>query len=720
MPPLARCDVRNLVRKLGADARPSQQRAALATIAGLSTACDGDRDSLRVIGAAGAIPPLVLLLGPGSSDPVHTCASAALANLAYAAENAAIVAAAGAIPPLVLMLGPGSSAVIQKNAAAALGNLAMNAESSVIIAAAGAIPPLVQLLGRGSAAEVQQQAAGAHWSLADIPENQVAIATAGGIPPLVQLLGSLPRNAAGALLRLAMNADNRVAIAVAGAVPPLVRLLGAGSPAPFQQNAAVALGNLAQNADNAVTIAAAGAIPALQAVDDAEHQQVPVPYTDVGFDDIAKEFFVLGWIGFGGPQAHIGLFQRRLVQAKRWMSDDLFLELFALGGALPGPTSTEVSFAMGAVKKGVLGGLLSGILFQYPGALIMSCLGIGSAYLLKDPPAWLLGCVAGVSAVGVALVASAAKGLLYKIVGGKERDESNFLLALTVASAAAAFYWTTNPWIFPILLVLGGVVTAFANRSKDMTMKGHDAENEKIAHLGISRTGGAIMMVVWVALLVSVIFLVHHLDYDHRRDANALDWFEVFFRTGSLVHGGGQAVLPMLLSDIVKTKCDYSVVPAACVDDLETSWLTTTQFYTGLGLAQAMPGPLFNFSAYLGAIIAINAGYSAFIGIACAWFGLFSPGIILMFACLPFWAKFRQWQAYRRALPGITCASTGLILASVFRMGLDVFGMSAFPKATLCIGLAAFIAVDAYCLFEGAVVVGGIALGYLGYIAHLT
>lgn len=443
------------------------------------------------------------------------------------------------------------------------------------------------------------------------------------------------------------------------------------------------------------------------------------PYLEVTYLDITKEFSLLGWIAFGGPAAHIGLFQKRLVEKKKWMSDNLFMELFSLAGCLPGPTSTQVSFSLGTVKKGVLGGLLGGALFQYPGAVIMTGFGIASAKALNNPPAWLAGCASGVSAVGVALVASASKGLLMKVCyDATDKAYSNVLCIIAVLAAGAAIYWRTFPWLYPLLIFLGGVGTLVWNWKKDMSVKGDG--DEKIAKLGINMWGGATLLVIWASILTVVLVLVRLLNYDHRVDDTPLDWFEVFYRIGSIIYGGGQVVLPLLLTDLVKTSCNNSVSPPICVDDAQASWVSTLQFYTGLGVVQAMPGPLFNFAAYLGAIIAWNAGYNPLVGVVLCWLGLFGPGILLMFGCLPFWEKFRKWQPYRRALPGANAASVGLILASVFRMTLDVYALSTFPQATLVIGLWAFAAVDELGIFEPWVVIAGIGLGALGWGAGLS
>lgn len=444
-------------------------------------------------------------------------------------------------------------------------------------------------------------------------------------------------------------------------------------------------------------------------VKDVEEEEEP-PYADVTFLDIFKQFSILGWIAFGGPAAHIGLFQKRLVEKMRWMSHEVYMELFALGQCLPGPSSTQVSFAIGTVRKGVLGGLLSGALFQYPGAIIMTAVGVGAANALGDPALWLRSLTAGVSAVGVALVASASKGLLMKMCNTK------LLAVVGSLSAGAAIYWNP-PWLFPLIIAVGGIITIIANWKIDMSYKGKEGK-DGVKSLGVNMFTGAILIAIWLAVLIVVLVLVRTLDYDHRVDATALDWFEVFYRTGSIIYGGGQVVLPMLLNDLVKQDCQEGRVPV-CVEDTARSWVTAEQFYGGLGIVQAMPGPLFNFAAYLGAIIAWNAGQVFLLGTVVAWFGLFGPGVLLMFAVLPYWKRFRQFQLYRRALPGMNAASVGLILASVFKMTVDVYSISPFPTASLCIALFAFAAVDTLQIFEPFVVIGGILLGLLAWGAKL-
>lgn len=134
-----------------------------------------------------------------------------------------------------------------------------------------------------------------------------------------------------------------------------------------------------------------------------------------------------------------------------------------------------------------------------------------------------------------------------------------------------------------------------------------------------------------------------------------------------------------------------------------------------LCMLQALPGPLFNFSAYLGAIMAMRAGYTFIIGTVLAWFGLFSPGILIVFGIMPFWGKFRQWAVYRRALPGLNAAGIGLIIASVFSLMFGALSVSAFRMTSICIGVVAFTAVDQLKMFEPAVVLGGAVLGIIAW-----
>jgi len=444
-------------------------------------------------------------------------------------------------------------------------------------------------------------------------------------------------------------------------------------------------------------------------------------YLEVSYQDIFRQFILLGWTAFGGPAAHIALFQKIFIERLNWMSHSLFMELFALGQCLPGPTSTQVSFAIGVVKKGILGGLLSGMLFQYPGLLMMSVIGYAA-----DQVDWqngaLKGFASGLGAVGVALVAGAALTLSQKTCPDRETRILNLI-------AAVLAYMFSSAWIFPSLIAFGGLVTLIRERNNPVK---EAPGNEGIESLGVKKVTGAILLIVWISVLVIAIVLRTSV-IKYEGSGRVLWWFESFYRTGSIIFGGGQVVLPLLVQEVVqykdlcaeeagKTVCskvpDYTYYGSFSNPNVQ-SWMTEEQFLAGLGIAQAMPGPLFNIAAYLGALTASQAGVNAIVGVCATWFGLFGPGVLVIFGTLPFWGVFRKQPVYRRALPGMNAAAVGLIVAAVFSLYDKVRQSSPFPDTAVAIGLIGFVLVE---IFKApaplAIVIGGI-LGIFGWAVKL-
>jgi len=445
--------------------------------------------------------------------------------------------------------------------------------------------------------------------------------------------------------------------------------------------------------------------------------------------DIVASFGLMGWTAFGGPAAHVGLFNKTFVRdaEKPWMTQGVFSELLALGQCMPGPTSTQMSFAVGTTQRGVAGGLTSGALFQYPGLILMTLAGAGAAEALVNPSKTLRAFTAGVSAAGVGLVVSAADGLA-RSQGGKTRTTKT----LCAISAVVAYYYRTA-WLFPSLIAFGGLVTAIeARQKKEKTddaedVADADADAEDVARLGLKPWAGAVLIAVWIITLITLGIVVPNTSYESNKE---LHWFEAFWRTGSIIFGGGQVVLPLLLNDVVQyeTTCAaYDTVTSACTayakTELATSWITEEQFFAGLGVVQAMPGPLFNLSAYIGAVAARRAGVNVIVGVMCCWFGLFGPGVMLIFAVLPFWGKFRKWDVYKRALPGLNASAVGLVVAAVFSIAFKVKDISPFPNASVCIGLICTFCAHiikfppgTWSLIQAPLVV--VLGGLLGLIAH--
>lgn len=464
---------------------------------------------------------------------------------------------------------------------------------------------------------------------------------------------------------------------------------------------------------------------------DESDVQPPTPaVVEATWKELVKYWFLLGWTAFGGPAAHIAMFQKLFVDRLRWCSYLVFTELLMLGQCMPGPTSTQMGFALGVLKKGLLGGVVSGVLFQGPGFLILSILGWAAARILHQNIGWLNGLVAGLAAAGIALVASAAIALTKNIC------KTRLLQVIATAAGVIAYYYP-KPWTFPSVIVAGGLITLVAMWRQNVKISDVDGDIG-VDRLGFNKVGGALLIAVWIAVLVSTVVIAGKTGYYQNEE---LHWFAAFYRTGSIIFGGGQVVLPMLYNVVVEANCqdqsqrccpvDSNTMNQTLIDicagssassdpGCACSWMSGGEFYAGLALAQAMPGPLFNFAAYLGAVIALNANVFAILGIIICWIGLFAPGIILIFAILPFWGAFRKWQVYKKALPGLNSAAIGLIIAAVFQLTLSAYSVSPFPHASICIGIIVFGATEILNIPAPIAVIGGGVLGIIAWATHMV
>ena len=406
-----------------------------------------------------------------------------------------------------------------------------------------------------------------------------------------------------------------------------------------------------------------------------DNETATVPSLPRRLAEVAWAFLPLGWIAFGGPQAHIALLQERFVARRRWLDEQRFVELLGLGQGLPGPTSTQMVVAVGTARAGPLGGLLAFLLFLYPAATIMALAGLGVATFLSDGgrPDWL----DGVQSATVALVAVAAWRLGTAVI------KTRLTMGLMLLGAVVTIL-VQQPWAFPATLALGGLVTAIVLRSQR-----HD-DNQSgsvpLDNLGISRVAGALLLLLFFGLLGGLILARLLLDQTW------LQLFESFYRTGSLIFGGGQVVLPMLSAEVV-----------------EPGWVTEQQFLDGLALMLALPGPLFSFSAYLGAV----AG--GVTGLFLAFVGLFLPGVLIIYGVLPFWEQLRRYPWVRIALVGVNATAIGLVVGVVF-----LLWQRTDPNATgAVIALLAFGSVMFFRVPAPLVIIGAGVLGWLFSLAGL-
>jgi len=378
---------------------------------------------------------------------------------------------------------------------------------------------------------------------------------------------------------------------------------------------------------------------------------------------VAAAFLPLGYTSFGGPQAHIGMFQNQIVQRRKWIDEQMFLELFALGQFMPGPTSTQVAVALGACRAGYMGAAISYFLFQFPAFVVMTVAGLLSANYLTPQTLqnwWVKTIIMGITAQAIALIAMAAYSL------GLKQCKTKVTQLLAILGAAAAIYGQKFPWSYPVILVIAGIVTichAWYIRRSAKTLSsvpvssatgGSDPKQEVnpvVTKIYIHTHWITGLAIIFCSVSVLVICIIVRKFYSARPFAI----FEAFYRVGSIIYGGGQVVLPMLATEVVST-----------------GWVSYDQFLAGFALQQALPGPLFNFSGYLGAIsLGMQPDGSMDIGMGIAgallaWVGLFAPGVLYMIGALPFWKKWRHIQVIRDALSGINAASIGLIVAAVF------------------------------------------------------
>mmetsp|Transcript_10991 Transcript_10991/g.20535 ORF Transcript_10991/g.20535 Transcript_10991/m.20535 type:complete len:486 (+) Transcript_10991:85-1542(+) len=357
--------------------------------------------------------------------------------------------------------------------------------------------------------------------------------------------------------------------------------------------------------------------------------------------EVFTTFWPLGFVAFGGPQAHIAILRDHLVIQRDWMDEEAFTELFAIGQGLPGPTSTQLVISTALARAGPLGGLLAFFLWNLPGLIVLTVSGVLIANFIDpdDPPFWLV----GLPPAAIALVFKAMYGF------GTKLDTLGVILALISASVAILISGdevikpTSSQYVFPSMLAAGGLIAYIdSKRVKPLGVyaapsKGWDAKSDlTMRRIGIPLWVGFCIFLVYIFVLVLTILLVDVFNVKNEY----LKIFEVMFRIGSIIFGGGQVVLPMLQNEVVPF------------------WMTKDNFFQGLGIAQSMPGPLFNFSAYLGAV------YKGVGGALVAYVGLFGPGVILIFAVVPFWARLRHVHWFKVMLNGVNSTAIGLVGAA--------------------------------------------------------
>ena len=363
--------------------------------------------------------------------------------------------------------------------------------------------------------------------------------------------------------------------------------------------------------------------------------------------EVLPAFLRLGLTSFGGPVAHLGYFREEFVHRRRWLDDKSYADLVALCQFLPGPASSQVGLAIGLLRGGYAGAFAAWIGFTLPSAVAMVAFGYGIGALGDAAGS---GWSHGLKVAAVAVVAQAVLGMARTLAPDRARA------TLAVAAAIIAL-GAPSSWGQIGAIALGGIVGALLLRG------GGEATAPAALPLNVSRTLGALLLVAFFVLLIGLPLLAAAIP------SQALREFDAFYRAGSLVFGGGHVVLPLLQA---------SVVPPG--------WVSNDAFLAGYGAAQAVPGPLFTFAAYLGTVM--GPPPNGWIGASICLVAIFLPSFFLVIGALPFWEELRRRPLAQASLRGVNAAVVGLLLAALYQ---PVWTVGITNAADFALAVAAFL-----------------------------
>ncbi len=384
--------------------------------------------------------------------------------------------------------------------------------------------------------------------------------------------------------------------------------------------------------------------------------------------EVFRVFLKLGLTSFGGPVAHLGYFRDELVTRRGWLDDRAYADLVALCQFLPGPASSQTGFALAVMRAGALGGLAAWTAFTLPSALLMVLFAFGAASM--DGPV-AAGVLHGLKLVAVAVVAQAVWGMARTLAPDRPRA-GIALLALFVVVLLPTWAGQVGA------IAAGGLLGLWWCRAAVESA-------EAVMPKPIPRHLGVMALALFTALLIGLPLLAA------ATGNHAVALADSFYRAGSLVFGGGHVVLPLLEAETVAR-----------------GWMSADAFLAGYGAAQAVPGPLFTFAAYLGAVGAPHPNGPA--GAAIALVAVFLPGLLLVVAALPFWAALRSRPMARAAMAGANAAVVGVLGAAFYH---PVWTSAVLSPLDAAIAVAGFVALTVFRAAPWMVVVALAAVGAL-------
>ncbi len=393
--------------------------------------------------------------------------------------------------------------------------------------------------------------------------------------------------------------------------------------------------------------------------------------------EVVTAFAKLGVMSFGGPIAHLGYFRAEFVERRKWVTEKDYGDLVALCQFLPGPASSQVGFALGLARGGVLGALAAFAAFTLPSAILLVAFAFGASAF--DGPA-TAAVLSGLKVVAVAIVGQAVWGMAKSLTPDARR-------ALIAAGAAVLALLLPGSWGQVSAIALGAAAGALLCRRDDGVVG-------VSLHFRVPRVVGFVALTVFASLLFGLPVLAAL-----SRSAT-LAVFDAFYRSGALVFGGGHVVLPLLQGAVV-----------------DNGWVSPGDFLTGYGAAQAVPGPLFTFAGYLGTIL--NTTPTGVPGAAIALVGIFLPGFLILIGVLPFWDALRATRGVRAGMRGANAAVVGILTAALYT---PVFTTAITGAPQFALALVCFILLIAAKAPPWAVVIIGAAGGFLiaAVTGHLT
>lgn len=389
-------------------------------------------------------------------------------------------------------------------------------------------------------------------------------------------------------------------------------------------------------------------------------------HKNVRWGSFLKDVFVCSLGAYGGPEAHYGVFTDQLVIKKKYLSEEELVELIALTGILPGPSSTQTIVAIGHKVGGPKLALLTMIVWALPVLILMTLLSFLSELMARF----------NLSQDGLRFIGPMAVGFIvmaaYRIGSKIVTDKLTLLLLLM---GGIVTYFVREPWIYPLVLAVGGVAAVVASKEENLWNRVN-------------------IRPPWHYLITFVVFAVGSLVLTLAWDNRIVHLFESFYRYGYLVIGGGQVVVPLMYSELVEVN----------------QYMTNQEFLTGFGLVQGLPGPMFSFSAYAGGMAARGSGaLNQVAGAAAGGIGIFLPGLLLIYFVYPVWERLKKIKGIKISLKGITAVAGGLIAVAA----IILMQRSGFILENILVVLATVILLLTKKIPAPLIVVMAIAAGFI-------